>query len=290
MKKIPNLILFAGSLAALIALVNQAVAGPQTPSQSSQEITISSASSRPAQLGSSALFTGTVHVQPVFSSKAPGRTSSGLVTFEPGARSAWHTHPLGQALVVSEGTGWIGYPDGTVKLMQKGDVVQIPANVRHWHGATSSTTVTHYAIQEELEGKNVEWLEKVSDEQYRKGPSPVQKTQPSDQQPSAIKQQLGDFAPKMVQLTDDVLFGDIWKRTELAPRDRSLVTISALVAGGHPDQLTFHLKRARDNGLTQGEIVEAFTHLAFYCGWPKALDGINKAKEVFESSSTKGGE
>jgi 4-carboxymuconolactone decarboxylase len=99
-------------------------------------------------------------------------------------------------------------------------------------------------------------------------------------QPSAAQQMLGDFAPKLVSLTD-VLFGDVWERSELSPRDRSLVTISALVAGGNTEQLPFHLNLGRQNGLTQTEIVEAITHLAFYTGWPKAMSAITAAKQTF---------
>ena len=101
-------------------------------------------------------------------------------------------------------------------------------------------------------------------------------------EPSALKQQMGDFAPKMVQLTDDVLFGDVWERPELAPRDRSLVTVAALTMGGNTEQLPFHLKKARENGVSEQELVEALTHLAFYCGWPKALSAMNVAKEAFK--------
>ncbi len=99
--------------------------------------------------------------------------------------------------------------------------------------------------------------------------------------PSAIKMNLGDFSPKLVQLTDDVLFGDVWERTELSKRDRSLVTVAALIAGGNTEQLTFHLNRARENGLTEAELIETITHLAFYAGWPKAMSAITVAKAVF---------
>lgn len=102
-------------------------------------------------------------------------------------------------------------------------------------------------------------------------------------EPSAIKTAFGDFSPKLVQLTDDVLFGDVWERPELSKRDRSLITVTALVAGGHTEQLPFHLKRAKENGVTEAEIVEAITHLAFYCGWPKAMSAITVAKDVFQS-------
>src|SRR5438552_7624762 len=93
---------------------------------------------------------------------------------------------------------------------------------------------------------------------------------------------IGDFLPKMVSLTDDVLFGDVWERAELSKRDRSLITVAALVAGGNAEQLPFHLNRAKENGVTEAELVETITHLAFYSGWPKAMSAITVAKEVFE--------
>ena len=104
-------------------------------------------------------------------------------------------------------------------------------------------------------------------------------------EPSAIKKTYGDFSPKLVQVTDDVLFGDIWERRELSKRDRSLVTVTALIAGGNTEQLPFHLKRALENGVTESELVETITHLAFYSGWPKAMSALALAKENFKSQA-----
>ncbi|RFC77463.1 carboxymuconolactone decarboxylase family protein [Streptomyces sp. AcE210] len=92
---------------------------------------------------------------------------------------------------------------------------------------------------------------------------------------------IGDFAPKLAALTDDVLFKEVWNRTELAARDRSLITVAVLIAGGDPDQLRFHLGRAKENGVTETELIEAITHLAFYAGWPKAMTAITVAKQLF---------
>src|ERR1700710_1982431 len=103
-------------------------------------------------------------------------------------------------------------------------------------------------------------------------------------QPSAAQQMLGDFAPALVHFTDAVLFGEVWKRPELSPRDRSLVTVAALIAGGNAEQLTFHLQYAKDNGATEEELIEAITHTAFYAGWPKAMSAITVAKRVFGNS------
>src|SRR6516164_6793412 len=113
-------------------------------------------------------FTGTVRVDPLFQANAPSRTSGGSVTFEPGARSAWHTHPFSQILIVTEGAGWIQQWGGPIQEIRKGDVIWIPPGVKHWHGAAPTTSMTHIAIQEQLNGKAVDWLEKVTVEQYRK--------------------------------------------------------------------------------------------------------------------------
>ena len=95
------------------------------------------------------------------------------------------------------------------------------------------------------------------------------------------RRMIGDFAPKLAELTDDVLFEEVWNRTELPARDRSLITVAALVVGGDADQLRFHLGRAKENGVTETELIEAITHLAFYAGWPKAMTAITTAKQVF---------
>ena len=105
-----------------------------------------------------------------------------------------------------------------------------------------------------------------------------------NKEPSAARKMLGEFAPKLVQLTDDVLFGDVWERPELSKRDRSLATVAALIALNRPDQLRFHLNRAVENGLTREELIEVITHLAFYAGWPNAMTSIQIAKEVFSKA------
>jgi 4-carboxymuconolactone decarboxylase len=114
---------------------------------------------------------------------------------------------------------------------------------------------------------------------------PPQQATPSTAAPATqttAQRMFGDVNPKLAQLTDDVLFGDVWARPGLSPRDRSLVTVSALIAMNRPDQLRSHLQRARDNGLTEAELVEAITHLAFYAGWPSAVSASVVAKDVFQ--------
>jgi quercetin dioxygenase-like cupin family protein len=123
---------------------------------------------QPSRKGPAETFTGAVRLDPLFEAVAPARAVGALVTFEPGARTAWHTHPAGQVLIVTAGCGWVQEWGSPVEEMRPGDVVRIPPSTRHWHGATPTTAVTHIAIQETLEGERVEWMEHVSDEQYRK--------------------------------------------------------------------------------------------------------------------------
>ena len=122
--------------------------------------------SQPYNKGPEEYFTGNVRIEPLFEALGPARVLCASVTFEPGARSAWHTHPLGQTLIVTSGCGWV-QSEGEPKVeIRPGDVVWCPPNQKHWHGATPTTAMTHIAIQEALDGKVVEWMEKVSDEQY----------------------------------------------------------------------------------------------------------------------------
>lgn len=132
-----------------------------------ENIVITRNGNQPSFKGPEQYFSGVVRVDPLFlQPQAPAQTSAALVTFEPGARTAWHTHPLGQTLVVTAGKGWVQEWGGERREIQPGDVVWLPPGVKHWHGASASTALTHIAIQETLDGKNVDWLEKVSDAQY----------------------------------------------------------------------------------------------------------------------------
>jgi quercetin dioxygenase-like cupin family protein len=123
--------------------------------------------SQPSTKGSAEYFTGTVRIDPLFQAKDPTRAVGASVTFEPGARTAWHTHPLGQTLIVTAGCGLVQRWSGHVEEIRPGDVVWFPPGEKHWHGATATTAMTHIAIQEQLDGKTVDWMEKVSEEQYQ---------------------------------------------------------------------------------------------------------------------------
>ena len=124
--------------------------------------------SQPSNIGPADWFTGTVRIDPLFAAPEPARVRAASVTFEPGARTAWYTHPLGQTLIVTAGCGWVQCERSTIEEIHPGDVVWFPPNEKHWHGATPTTAMTHIAFQEALNGKVVDWMEKVSDEQYRK--------------------------------------------------------------------------------------------------------------------------
>ncbi|MDP9421507.1 MAG: cupin domain-containing protein [Pseudomonadota bacterium] len=132
---------------------------------------VSRSDARSPARGPADWFTGTATITPLFDPKGPSKVGAALVRFEPGARTAWHTHPLGQRLVVTEGTGWTQVEGGPVEEIRAGDVVWCPPNVRHWHGATPTAAMAHIAIQEAKDGSPVTWMEQVTEQQYLAGRS-----------------------------------------------------------------------------------------------------------------------
>jgi 4-carboxymuconolactone decarboxylase len=175
-------------------------------------------------------------------------------------------------LIVTAGTGRVQRWGDPVEEIRSGDVVQIPAGEKHWHGASPHTSMTHIAITEHRDGTRVQWMEQVSDEQYNGVPASPKGEQQGASRPSGPVQHR--IAPGLATLTDAVLFGDVWLRSELSPRDRSLVTISVLIATGKPAQLAGHLRRALDNGVQPGEASGLLAHLAFYAGWSRATNAM----------------
>jgi len=266
-----------------------------------QTIVITRSGSRTVIPGPAANFTGEVRLEMLFEALEPSHASGGTVTFEPGARTAWHTHPRGQILVVTSGTGQVQRWGDPIEVIRSGDVVRIPPGEKHWHGASPHAAMTHIAISEHRDGTAVQWMEKVSDEQYnglpvrteeagrtpeRSGVTRGQPSQTSNQppvgaRPSGPVQQR--IAPGLAALTDDVLFGDVWRRSELSPRDRSLVTISVLIATGKPAQLAGHLGRALTNGVQPREASGLLAHLAIYCGWPSAVSALEIYEQVYSA-------
>jgi len=155
-----------GAIAALPVIIRvRAVAGLIEKTGFNMEI--KKVGSQASSKGPAEWFTGTVRLDPLFQAHPPARAAGASVTLEPGARTAWHTHPLGQTLIVISGTGWAQREGGSIEEIHPGDVVWFPPGEKHWHGASPTTAMTHIAIQEALDGKVVDWMEKVSDEQYR---------------------------------------------------------------------------------------------------------------------------
>jgi quercetin dioxygenase-like cupin family protein len=159
----------AGGLAVATA-VGAAAAQASTATTQGRNGTmqITRGGSQPSRKGQTEYFTGEVRIDPLFQAPDPARVGGGSVTFEPGARTAWHTHPLGQTLIITSGLGWVQCDGGPIEEIRPGDVVWFPPGLKHWHGATPTTAMTHTAIQESLDGRNVDWLEKVSNEQYQR--------------------------------------------------------------------------------------------------------------------------
>jgi 4-carboxymuconolactone decarboxylase len=285
MKLLNATILSLSLLASACGGVNQARVGsgsyaPSAAStRESQKMSITRSGARTPSRGSEANFTGNVSVEPLFPVNAPSRTSGGSVTFEPGARSAWHTHPLGQTLIVTAGTGWVQQEGGEKQVIRPGDVIWTPPGVKHWHGATATDRMTHIAIQESLDGKNVAWMEKVSEEEYK-----MTSTNKSDALPEiSTRDDVQMVAPALERYMQNVLVGDLWKRPDLSPRDRSLVTLAVLIARNQTTELPSHLNLALANGVKASEISEVITHLAFYSGWANAMSAVAVAKEVFRA-------
>lgn len=153
---------FAAATLAIALFVSAAAA------QSDPRITVTPTGTQPSAVGSASTFTGAARVDSRFQAAAPARIGGGTVTFEPGARTAWHTHPLGQTLIVIAGVGLVQQWGGPVQEIRPGDVVWIPPGIKHWHGATPTNSMSHIALSEALDGKSVDWMELVPDAQYRR--------------------------------------------------------------------------------------------------------------------------
>jgi 4-carboxymuconolactone decarboxylase len=246
------------------------------------QMMITRGGARPVRPGPAENFTGAARIEMLSESSDPSQPSAGSVTFAAGARTAWHAHPGGQTLIVTAGIGRVQRWGGPLEEIRAGDVVTIPPGEKHWHGASPHTDMTHIALTRSRDGSSVEWMEQVTDEQFNAAiaePSPQRSNQQQSARPSGPVQQR--IAPGLAALTDEVLYGDVWSRTELSPRDRSLVTVSVLIATGKPAQLAGHLGRALDNGVRPSEASALLAHLAIYCGWPSAVTALEVFDQVY---------
>ena len=268
--------------ATVVSLSVLASAGAQIGiTQDSQAIQIKRIAPPAPALGPLEHFTGPVRIEPLFDANDLSRTSSTRVTFAPGARTAWHSHTLGQTLIVTSGSGRVQRWGDPIQDIRQGDLIWIPPGEKHWHGASPNSSMSHIGIAERLDGKATEWMEPVSDSQYG---MPARSVPALGSSNSRTQSLMGDIAPKLSELTEKVLYDDVWQRPQLSQRDRSLVTVAALIAMNRPDQLRSHLARACANGVTQEELIETITQLAFYAGWPNAVTAITVAREVFKGN------
>jgi 4-carboxymuconolactone decarboxylase len=242
------ILLAVPALVLSVAFASQAQNAPASkPSQ-----TIVRAGSQPSTKGPAENFTGNVTVAPLFPADTSAPYSGAYVTFEAGARSAWHIHPAGQRLVVTAGVGRTAEWGGRVQEIRAGDVVWCPPGVKHWHGASPNTAMTHLALTGTVNNRNVEWMEKVTDAQYNAGARPVNTTH------------------------------------ALSAKQRSIIPIAALTAAGDQERLRTALTEGLEAGLTVNEIKEILVQMYAYAGFPRSLSGIQTFMAVIAERQAKG--
>jgi len=221
------------------------------------EIRITPKGSQPSIQGAPENFTGTVRVDGLFKGELPARVGGGTVTFEPGARTAWHTHPLGQTLIVTAGVGYVQQEGGPRQEIRPGDIVWIPPLTRHWHGATASTGMTHIAIAEAEDGKTVTWAEQVSQAQY---------------DPATPQDTTG------TQASIDTL----------SKKQQAIPLIAAFMATSDMPNLNVALNQGLDAGLTVSEAREILVQLYAYVGFPRSLNALNELMSVVQARKQRG--
>jgi 4-carboxymuconolactone decarboxylase len=170
---------------------------------------------------------------------------------------------------VTAGTGWVQQEGGEKQVIRPGDVISTPQGVKHWHGATATDRLTHIAIQESLDGKNVDWMTAT--------------TKSNALSSTTTLDDVRTVAPALERYTQAILLGDLWKRPDLSARDRSIITVAVMIARNHTTELSSHLNQALDNGVKASEISEIITHLGFYSGWANAMSAVAVAKDVFRA-------
>lgn len=249
-------------------LVAFSLMAAEAGAQASSQIRISTAGSSPSVQGAEQNFTGKVRVDGLFKADAPARIGGGTVTFEPGARTAWHTHPLGQTLIVTQGLGYVQQQGGPRQQIRPGDIVWIPPQVRHWHGATATTAMTHIALAEADDGKTVTWAQKVSDAEYNAAPVSGQTTQNTPASPAT------DTAQPAAQT--------------LSARQRAIPLIAAFMATGDIPRLNTALNQGLDAGLSISESREILVQLYAYVGFPRSLNALDELMKVVQARQQRG--
>ena len=255
-----------------IALTSAATcAGAQSLDESSSApaLELRAASTLPVSAGSADNFTGAVRISTPFAAQAPGRAGGATVSFAARARTAWHTHPVGQTLIVSEGLGLVQQQGRGAHVMRSGDVVTIPPNVRHWHGAGPQSTMTHIAIAEKEEGKSVTWLDKVSDADYQAAWTGAGlAASPSRPMASAAR---------------------TYPSSEtLSAKQKAIPLIAAFAASSDIAQLSAALQEGLDAGLSISEAKEVLVQMYAYVGFPKSLNALGELLNVVEARKQQG--
>ncbi len=243
-----------------LAVMQTCFAGAAEPAPAAAGQQISRAGSQPSAAGPEAFFTGRVRVEPVWPASNDIAASGAYVTFEPGARSAWHTHPAGQRLLIVSGTGRTQEWGKPVQELRAGDVVWCPPGVKHWHGASSTAAMTHLAVTGTVDGKNVQWMEKVSDDQYTASTSQDSRTMTQTPQ----------------------------KSETLSIRQQAIVPIAAFGAAGDIPRLSLALNQGLDAGLTVNDAKEVLVQLYAYAGFPRSLNALGELMKVIEARQQRG--
>lgn len=253
-----------------IALTGAATSvGAQTQSGDTRTalVEVRAAATQPAAIGSADRFTGTVRITTPFSAPTPGRAGGGTVAFEAAARTAWHTHPLGQTLIVTQGVGLVQQAGQPARAMRVGDVVSIPANARHWHGAGPGGAMVHVAIAEKQDGQSVAWQEQVSDDDYQAA------WKSAGLQQAAATQPLTRHYPSA---------------DSLSARQRAIPLIAALTASSDMAQLDAALHQGLDAGLSISETKELLVQMYAYVGFPKSLNALGQLLKVVDARQQRG--
>jgi len=248
--RLKRLLVLLSALVAVGAAAGQSVAA----AEAAKSQTIYRTGSQASVKGSAEYFTGNVRVDPLFPATEFAPFSGGRVTFEPGARSAWRIHPTGQHLLVTEGVGLTQQWGGPIEEIKAGDVVSCPPGIKHWHGATPTTSMTHIAITGTVNGRNVQWLEKVTDEQY-------------------------DGKRRVEHMNPD---------HALTVRQQAIIPIAAFTANGDVEKLRTALHEGLSAALTVNEIKEILVQMYAYAGFPRSLNGINTFMSVMDERQAKG--
>ena len=250
--------------AAAITAAAQSLAAPAAPA-----VEVHPVSSVPAVNGSSENFTGVARISAPFKMQAPGRAGGATVSFEPRARTAWHTHPLGQTLIVTAGLGLVQQQGQPARVIRPGDVVTIAPNVRHWHGAGSDDAMTHVAIAERHDGISVTWLDKVSEEDYRAALAGVGLAADGRATPSVT--------PRARPTSET-----------LSARQQAIPLLAAFMASSDMPRLNAALNRGLDAGLTVSEAKEVLVQLYAYAGFPRSLNALGELLKVVEARKQRG--